>query len=538
MLKTDVLVIGCGLAGLSAAINAVMNNTSVILACKSPPGFGTCTMYSAGVLRCACGKYSLERHFIETILRGWYLNDQELVRIMVCNAPNKIAMLKKFGVDIVYGDGRAYVKYGPVTPGRGITKPLVDYANKLGVKILDRVLALDLLTVEDTVSGCIFYDLKKDEVFCILTKSVILATGGYSNLYIRTDNPTGITGDGCAIAFRAGAELSDLEFVQFFPLGLAEENKPIWLFPIVSGKLVNRLGEDIIEKYDLQSLGDSVTKYRDLLSRAMWKEIAEGRGVDDALLLKFSQQAMSEYMELDKLGFSLAKFLNLDKKDVIKVAPLAHFTMGGIKIKTNCSTNIKGLYACGEVASGVHGANRLGGNALTEAVVFGSIAGSSAAFYAKSVNFNQEYDDSEINKWKSRIRELKNGKINVTELRDEIRRLMWNNCGIIRSKDKLRNLISQITELDTKIHELKASNSHEVMKAVETINMQLLARLVSLSALEREESRGAHYREDYPYCDNKNWLKRTVVKLINATPKITYEKVYLKYLSLESDNSA
>lgn len=535
MYTADVLVIGCGLAGLMASIEAARNGVNVILACKSPAGFGTCTYYSAGVFRGAFGKYSVERHFIETIYHGWFLNDQELVRHLVVEAPKKIMMLQNYGIDIKIGDGRAYVEDKFPSAGSSLIKPLINYAQKIGVKILDRHIALDLIKIDDAVCGCIFYNIKENDISVIYSKSVVLATGGYSGIYLRTDNPTSIVGDGCVIALRAGADLSDMEFVQYFPLCLSEKNKSTWLFPIISGKLVNKLGEDVVKKYNIKSLHDAAVKQRDLLSRIIMQEIRKGNGIDDALILEYDVLSMNDDIKksaLDKLGVSLVKLLGFPMSGRVKVAPSAHFTMGGIKINPDCSTNISGLYACGEVTSGVHGANRLGGNALTEAVVFGVLAGKSAAEYSKTKDIYMYDSYEKIEYWKNKLKLFRYGTINVNIIRDKLRKLMWHKCGVIRVSKELRELIKELRELKDRSYDLKALKTNEIVKAIETINMITIGEVIALSALERKESRGAHYRDDHPYKDDKNWIKRITVKLENNNIKLYYVNVKFRYLTI------
>lgn len=535
MITTDVLVIGCGLAGLMASIEAAQNNVKVILTCKSPAGFGTCTYYSAGSFRCAFGNYSIEKHFIDTIHTGHFLNDQKLVRHLVTEAPKKIMLLSNYGVSLKLGENRVYVNRKYHMAGSALLMPLINYAQKIGVKILDRYVALDLIKADDKVCGCIFYDIKENDISSIYSKSVILATGGYGGIYLRSDNPRSIVGDGCAIALRAGAELSDMEFVQYFPLCLSEKNRSSWILPIVSGRLVNRYGEDIIKKYNFKSLYEAAVKQRDLLSRIIFEEINSGRGINGSLILEYDVSSIKRIgmTNLDKIGLSLAELMGFPSRGRIKIAPSTHFSMGGIKINPDSSTRIPGLYACGEVTSGVHGANRLGGNALTEAVVFGITAGKSAAEYARKTNINIYDSNERITYWKNRIKRFRTGLISVNNINNKIRELMWNKCGIIKSARELNELIKEIEELKKNLDELKAINTNEIVKAIETINMITLSEIIAKSSLERRESRGSHYRYDYPHRDDKNWIKRIIIKLEGNNLKINYSDVKLKYLSIE-----
>jgi len=530
LLLTDVLVIGGGAAGLRASIEARKRGREVVLASKAPIGYSSSTMYAGGGFRAALGKYTRERHFEETILGGKLLNDQELVRTMVLEGPDRLMELKDFGVSIRVRDMGIGVSDGPLTPGKGLASPMTDYAKSLGVVFVENVIATELL-VDDDAHGAAFFDNRTGRVFPILSKAVVLATGGYSQLFARTDNPIRVAGDGCAMALRAGATLADLEFTQFFPVGLAEEGKPAWLFPALSGKLVNRLGEEVLVKYGFsKSLSRAAVEDRDMLSRAMWTEIFEGRGIDEALIVDLSQTGREDY--LSSLS-GIASFLirSLDVKALrIKVAPTAHFTMGGIKINANCETNIHGLFACGEVSGGVHGANRLGGNALTEAIVFGARAGIQASEWAET-RTHSTLDETFAVATEKAVLRFKNGKHDIRELRERLRRECWVKCGVMREAEKLKDLLGFIAENKFEVEEVRAISNYDVLNAFELQNMFELAEAVALSALTREESRGAHYRSDFPEQRDDVWLKRIALSKKDGKLVLKTLPVELKYFS-------
>jgi len=530
LLLTDLLVIGGGAAGLRASIEARKNGREVVLASKAPIGYSSSTMYSGGGFRAALGKYSKERHFEETILGGKLLNDQELVRTLVLEGPDRLMELRDFGVSAKIRDVGIGVSDGPLTPGRGLVSPMSDYAKSLGVFFVENVIATELL-VDGAAYGAVFFDNRTGRVFPILSKAVVLATGGYSQLFARTDNPVRVSGDGCAMALRAGAILADLELTQFFPVGLAEEGKPAWLFPALSGKLVNRLGEEVLVKYGFnKSLSRAAVEDRDMLSRAIWTEISEGRGIDEALIIDLSQTVREDYLPTLS-GIASFLTLSLDVKALrIKVAPTAHFTMGGIKIDANCKTNIPGLFACGEVSSGVHGANRLGGNALTEAIVFGARAGIKASEWAET-RTHSSLDESYVVATEKAVSRFKNGKRVVGELRGRLRRECWVKCGVMRQKDKLKDLLGFIDESKYKVEEVGAISNYDVLNAFELQNMFELAEAVALSALTREESRGAHCRSDFPEQRDDVWLKRIAVSKKDGKLVLRPFPVELKYFS-------
>ncbi len=533
MLFFDVLIIGGGAAGLRAAIEAARMGANVAIASKAPIGYASSTLYAGGGFRAAFKNYSAERHFEETIIGGAFLNDQELVRTLVLEGKNRILELKSLGVDLKIRPGGAFIEGPPLMTCINLVNPLAKYASNLNVKFIEGVMAIDLI-VNGKVNGAILYDLNSNKLRLIQAKSIVIATGGYSQLFLRNDNPVRITGDGCVMALKAGASLIDMEFIQFFPLGLAEEKMPTWLFPAVYGKLVNSIGEDVLEKYNIKvPLHVAAIMHRDLLSRIIYKEISEGRGVNEALIIKLARPSETEESKvLTSIATSLANKLHISSNN-IKVAPLAHFTMGGIEINTNCETSIPGLFACGEVTGGIHGANRLGGNALTEAIVFGARAGISAAKYAKNTKL-ESLDEKVIHKYEEKLSSLRNGNINPKNLKYEVKKAMWKYCGVIRNKNKLNELIKIIDELKNKLDDVYAEKTYQILEALELQNMIQLSEIVAKAALERNESRGAHYREDYPEMDNRNWLKRIVFKLKEDKIIIEYKPVELKYLALRA----
>ncbi|RLI33350.1 hypothetical protein DRO56_01905 [Candidatus Bathyarchaeota archaeon] len=516
MLKTDVLVIGGGAAGLRASIEAKRMGAEVVLASKAPAGYSSSTLYAGGGFRAALGGYSKEEHLEDTLLGGKLLNDRELVERMVLDAPDRLLELRRFGVEVKVRKGGVRVSDGPLTAGRGLISPLAEYAKRMGVAFVEGVMAVDII-VDDSAHGAVFFDVKRGRVFPIISKAVVLATGGYSQLFAKTDNPVRVSGDGCAMALRAGATLIDLEFTQFFPLGLAERG-PAWLFPALSGRLVNRLGEDVLMKHGINKpLSRAAIENRDLLSRAMWTEISEGRGEDGALIVDMRHGPPGN---LPPSASHLARLLNM-RGPRFRVAPTAHFTMGGVKIDVDCRTTVPGLFACGEVSGGVHGANRLGGNALTEAIVFGSIAGREAAKWAEARRLSTP-DDSQIKGVEEFISKVKDGKRSINELRGKLKREMWAKCGVIRDGEGLKDLLAFIGEGKELVEEASAESNFDVMKALELRNMFELAEVVALSALGREESRGAHYRRDFPEERDDLWMKRIAISMINRRPSLNF----------------
>ena len=498
----DVLVIGSGAAGLIAAAEARRRKAEVILVSKTPLGYASSTMYSNGAFRAAVNDYTIEKHFEDTIKVGRSINDASLVWRMVKEAPERVSRLADFGVNLKISKG--YIHVGePPYPGRSVVHPLLKACEVLGVKPLPSTMVTEIVVENGESIGAIALDVRRIEILTISAKAIILATGGCGQVYSRTDNPSRITGDGYVLALEAGAKLIDMEFVQFFPLGLAE--RTTWILSITKGRLENDLGEDLLKKYGLDAgLGRAIVRMRDELSKAMMLELRRGREI----FLDCSE-AYENPDRPTKIGLYI---LRGSKR--VRVSPLAHFMMGGVKIGPNAETSIKGLYACGEVAGGVHGANRLGGNALTEAAVFGSIAGEEASKRAAREKLHR-VDLKKAFTLKELLGVLKEGKRDPKEVKKEVKGISWNLVGIIRSERGLKEALELLEEIEPP----KADRGSAIMEALEAMNMLKVAKIVALSALARTESRGAHFREDFPREDDK-WARNLTIYLDNGRLKV------------------
>jgi len=478
---------------------------NVILMSKAPIGASSCTLYVGGGFRAAFGSYTKEDHFNDTLYGGRMINDRSLVRVLVEEAPSRLLELRDFGVNLNIGSRGAYVGDGPLTAGLGLIKPLINYAKEIGVIFLENSMALDLIVDDSGVHGLIVFQIPSGKIIPIYSKSIVLSTGGYSQIFLRSDNPVRVSGDGCAMALKAGAKLVDMEFTQFFPLGLAEEGKPPWLFPAYDAKIINRAGEDVLLKYKFSKpLGKIIVEDRDLFSRALFKEIDDGLGFDDSLIMDIEDKDPSIVMPDSSLH--LIRVLGLSGSR-FRIAPTAHFTMGGILIDENCSTGVPGLYACGEVCGGVHGANRLGGNALTETIVFGARAGVSASKYALTSKILKVDCSETIHSFQKILDKSQSGSHDIDNLRFELRHSMWKYCGVIRNGNRLRDLLKIIDELNVKVDDATVKSRFDALKLFELRNMLLVSYVVAISSLIREESRGAHYRSDFPN-ESDGWLKR------------------------------
>lgn len=518
-ISTDVLVIGSGGAGLRAAIEARRNNVGVLLVSSSRIGYGNNTAIAAGALAAAGWgdpEDNPEQHFKDTMRGGCSINNQRLVDIMVRGAKQQVFDLMEYGVKFIERDGSLYSEQSPghVYPrtvsceqnlGIGFTIPMVKYAQRIGVQFKQDILVTKLLKVDGVVVGAIGMD-KNGQVFTFNAKSTILATGGLGQVFLRTSNAASIGGIGYSLAYEAGATLLDMEFTQFYPTSLASSggSKLVVYEGLVArgGTLIkNGLGEDVLEKYGIK---DAYLMTRDALARAIMLEILQGRSNEGALVVDLS--TISEPTLSKEVPFMSKKAL--EGVSELRVAPTVHYQMGGVKIDGNGKTKLDGLYAAGEVCGGIHGANRLGSNSLTDIFVFGAIAGDSAAKNAlgvKLVPIQQSIISDEKERLESLV--LAEGDESARELRKLLKTTMWYKVGIIRDEEGLKKALNDIDSIRYRLRRASAKSYRQLIEVIELSGMFTLSEIMARAALMRTESRGAHYRTDYPEENNEQWLK-------------------------------
>ncbi|MBS7619794.1 FAD-binding protein [Candidatus Bathyarchaeota archaeon] len=528
LFDTGVLVVGAGAAGLRASIEARSRGVQVSIVSKTPAGMNNATAVSGGGFRATLGGLTPEEHFRDTLTVGKGINDSNLVRIFSKEGGERVSELRRFGVEIRISFGGAHVGEPFHASGYRITKPMVDYARKIGVKFHENVIITKILKEEGEVIGAVGYDIRNDEPTIFSAKAVILATGGAGALYKRTDCPFRTVGDGYSLAYSAGAKLRDMEFVQFFPLALAEADAPPHLLGgalTEESRIINRLGEDIAEKHRV-NLRPLVLKSRDLLSRAIMIEILEGRGVDNAVLI----DARDYFKKGSKEGWFSSRSYEFFKERLkggekpLRVAPISHFCMGGIIIDGYGHTGVAGLFAAGEVVGGLHGANRHGGNALTEAIVFGARAGEAAAEFAESRIHPKIESEAqpELERYKTIRDGGSAGAINPRTILNQLRDLMWTNAGIVRDEKSLSEALDTIIRLRGLLPMLRASQNSSMLEALETPMALDAAEMIVRAAFMRTESRGAHYRRDYPK-EDPSW-RASVNLSLGAKGDIILEK--------------
>lgn len=518
--ETDVLVVGAGGAGLRAAIEARRAGARVLLVSKTPLGEGNCTAYAMGFFSAGLGGKSVDEHYAETLETGRGLNDEGLVRILVEEAPRRIAELRDFGVKWdETGRGASFARYAPAGRiGVGLTHPLRAYAAEIGVESQGNVLVVDLIKNGGGVVGAVGFDYRLGQWRTYRAGAVVLATGGVGRIYRRTDNPVRTTGDGCALALKAGASLQDMEFIQFYPFGLAHPGLPVFMVSMHLADyapLVNREGREFLKDYyqrwGVKSAAEANSRARDLAAQAIAREILDGRGVDGAVLLRVNEVAETRWTKPHLRSLRTRLLRNHPLTEPVRVAPIGHYTVGGIHIDPTTATDVPGLYAAGECASGWDGANRMGGNSLSAIIVFGARAGASAARYAAQSDRRALPPDvldearRQVDRWAAA------DGASPGALTSGLQRLSEQHLWVLRSGEGLEAFLAELRGLEDEAGNVRAISPTEIRDAFELNNLIVCARAVAQSALLRRESRGGHYRVDFPDEGGREWLRHTTI---------------------------
>ena len=517
----DFLIIGGGIAGLSAALE-VSHSGKVILLTKGKTG-ESATEYAQGGIAAAVDeeKDSPIYHLEDTLEAGAGLCDEEAVKILVSDGVQRVKELIKVGarfdkigetLDLTLEGAhkhRRILHAGDAT-GAEIERALAARILKEKLaQVRNFVYGKDLVLHNGICIGAHAHKIDGTEEYTFLSPTVILATGGLCQVYLHNTNPRFATGDGVAMAYRAGAEVQDMEFIQFHPTTLAMRGKEERRFLIsesVRGEgaiLLNSKGEHFMPKY--HKMADLAP--RDVVSRAILEEMKKTSS--DCVFLSLEKIEKKKIKERFPTIYEGCLEYGIDiTRDKIPVSPAAHYSMGGIKIDTDGRTTVPGLFAAGEVTSvGVHGANRLASNSLLDGLVFGKRAGAAAIAYA--AQFKKENPELLPSFKRKRAETVKSNltKGDLNKLRLTLKNVMWENVGILRSAEGLNKALSELAKIEAK---LKFTPRNEA--EIELNNMVLVSKLITKAALDRTESRGAHYRTDYPKQDD-GWKKHLIYKI-------------------------
>jgi succinate dehydrogenase / fumarate reductase flavoprotein subunit len=526
-IDTDLLVIGSGAAGMYAAIEAARNGAHVLLADRSLIGRGGATVMAQMTVACALGEETPDdwrHHYADTIAAGRGLCDEKLAQLLCEDAPDCIRELDRWGVGWARKDGHITATMAPghdrprcvyvdfINTGPAVSKTLrTAMARNPSIRKAGDLCIVDLVVSDGEVTGAVAYHLGSGAPVVIAAKATLLATGGLTRLYRRNSASTNMGGDGYALALRAGATLIDMEFVQFFPIGHLAPRlvgmDPIMWDPFrykLGGRLLNGRMEEFTSRYGSDEDGKYVLT-RDLATYAIFKEVEAGRGSPHGgAYLSFEHcSAAALRAAFGPVIDRLAKnHIDLTRMPV-EVAPIAHYHMGGVKADASMATDVPGLYVAGEVVGGANGANRLSGNAITEALVFGRRAGRSAAERAKRMmqpKLKPQDTAATLDLIRADTKSENSG--NTAAMVAHLQAVMADHVGPFRTGAKLSTALDEILGLTTDLGEQPSGHAAafdlQRLEWFDLRNMLSVAHAVTATALARTESRGAHQREDFP----------------------------------------
>jgi succinate dehydrogenase flavoprotein subunit len=533
----DVLIVGAGGAGLRAALGALAQGAKVGVVCKSLLGKAHTVMAEGGIAAAMANVDSADdwrTHFRDTMRGGKLLNNWRMAQIHAQEAPERVRELEQWGalfdrtqdgqiLQRAFG-GHTFRRLCHVGDRTGLEmiRTLQDRGVQLGIDVYMECTITRLLKDGDRIAGAFGYWREQGRFVVFRAKSIVMATGGIGKAWKITSNSWEYTGDGMALAYGAGAELMDMEFVQFHPTGM------VWP-PGVQGILVteavrgeggvlrNKLGERFMEKYDPKKMELST---RDVVARAIYTEVREGRGTEHGGAYLDISQKPADYVK-KKLPSMYHQFKELADVDITKgpmeVGPTCHYMMGGIRVDAETAkSSVPGLFAAGEAAAGLHGANRLGGNSLSDLLVFGRRAGLAAAEHANKTSAST-IDSGQTEEAAREMLapfERKEGESPYTIHRD-LQETMQNLVGIFRNKEDLVRALEELEKLKKRAARLSVDGSRLFNPgwhlAQDLKAMLLVSEAVTRTALAREESRGAHSRIDYPGLDAAWGTKNNVI---------------------------
>ena len=528
----DVIIIGSGGAGLSSALSAKEKSDKVLIISKTFPTHSQ-TVQAQGGINCVINHQvdSIANHINDTYNSSKFLSKTSNIKIMCENAQSTINWLDKIGVPFSrdingnieqrYFGGTKHKRtcYSADYTGLKIMHTLYDNCLKNNINFLYEHILIDIIIENDEYKGVKVLNLLNSNITNIYSKTLIIATGGYGSIYSsHTTNSNSTTGDGLAIAFKNGIKLSNLEFVQFHPTALKGTNSLI-------SESARAEGAYLVDENGNRFVDELAT--RDEVARAIKSKLLSGHNVFLDLRhinITILKEKMPQELRLIK------DVLNLNvENDLIPITPAAHYTMGGILTNVSCETSIKNIFACGEVAqNNIHGANRLGGNSLLEIITFGKIAGENAIINANKITKTESIKKENSSNFVELILNKKNEK-SIYQIKKELSSLLFKNVGLFRTKKELEYAKERLEILEeeynlTGIEDKARLYNKNLLDYIELGNIILVSKLTIISALKREESRGSHYRIDYPEM-LKEYEKISIIKLDNKNIVHSFEEI-------------
>ena len=547
MLEHDVLVIGAGLAGMRAALAASKNGSDVAVISKVHPVRSHSNAAQGGINAALTDRGdSWEDHAFDTIKGSDYLADQNAVEVMCQEAGGEVIAMEHMGVIFnrdedgrlgtraFGGQRQARTFFVADFTGQALLHVLYEQTMKTGVRVYEEWFVLSLIIQDGECSGAIVLEIKTGEIEIIKAKAVILAAGGLGRVFEPSTNAMICTGDGMALAYRAGAPLMDMEMVQYHPTTLKSNGALMSEGARGEGAyLINSNGDRFMEKYapNMMELAS-----RDVVSRAAQTEINEGRGINGCVLLDcrhLGNQVIDE--KLSQIRDIARDFADTDMAtEPVPIRPGMHYQMGGIKTDINGATSIPGLYAAGECACvSVHGGNRLGANSLLDTLVFGNRAGINASNLSKN-KLSPTIDESVSKPDRDSIQRMlsSHGREIFGGIRLEMGQTMNEHLAVFRNQTGMESALGKLKELSNRFTEISIDDKGKTFNTNLIFTLELgfmldCTETIVKSALRREESRGAHTRTDYPDRNDDNWLKHIVISQHSGETKVDFEPVVI-----------
>ncbi len=545
MIEHDVVVIGGGLAGTRAALEVYFSGVDVAIVSKLHPMRSHSVAAAGGINAAVSEEDSWEGHMFDTVKGSDYLADQDAAESFCREAAATVIEMEHWGTPFSRGpDGRLASRpfgghgmprayFAGDRTGLMLMNTTFEQVTKEDLTVYDEWTVTNLAMEDGSCRGVFALELATGELHAIRSKAVIFATGPAGEIYEKSTNAATCTGDGLAIALRAGIPLKDMEFVQYHPTSLWGPN--ILITEAArgeGGRLFNAGNERFMERYAPKMVDMAP---RDIVSRSIITEVREGRAFEGGYVHLDLTHLGADYVKerLPEVVEFSRDFADVDATtEPIPVEPAQHYMMGGIDVNATGETAVPGVYAAGECACvSLHGSNRLGGNALLECLVFGRIAGAAAAKFALKAK-GGEITPASYGAEEKRIHQLlyRERYERLASIRGAMQRAMHEHVGVFRSEGEMKEGLRKVKELQERYRNVYVEDKGSVfnqnlLNALELDNMLIVAEVIALGALERKESRGAHSRSDFPERDDENWLKHTVATLANGEIRLSYPPV-------------